>query len=286
MMKLDDTDDDEELEDIGNSQAIEEEIYESRRQTRTSKDAELSSGLPDVSRKRQAEDTPPSFGESMQSNMPAFKTAPGVQVKPSKKAKKNKLSQEPVVTESELGTAAPDTSAHEPPPQPSHEVPVSSSDPSAEQTLNDSDNPEAPNPTKVDDPEVEILKTQFVEPAQPTVLAKCSAKEELLERRKAKLDVTDYTHLSIGEIVSGYINQVHSSRDLEIDMVKQIQQKSEATINHFESEITELKNRLAAQELEIQKSNSKFEFSVSEQEKLKKNFESEKKHGLMKRSHW
>ncbi|XP_044455896.1 uncharacterized protein [Triticum aestivum] len=313
MMKLDDTDDDEELEDIGNSQAIEEEIYESRRQTRTSKDAELSSGLPDVSRKRQAEvfsdlhllfplagfirqplnssdskyqDTPPSSGESMQSNMPAFKTAPGVQVKPSKKAKKNKLSQEPVVTESELGTAAPDTSAHEPPPQPSHEVPVSSSDPSAEQTLNDSDNPEAPSPTKVDDPEVEILKTQFVEPAQPTVLAKCSAKEELLERRKAKLDVTDYTHLSIGEIVSGYINKVHSSRDLEIDMVKQIQQKSEATINHFESEITELKNRLAAQELEIQKSNSKFEFSVSEQEKLKKNFESEKKPGLMKRPHW
>ena len=51
----------------------------------------------------------------------------------------------------------------------------------------------------------------------------------------------------------------------------------QATINHFESEITELKNRLAAQELEIQKSNSKFEFSVSEQEKLKKNFESEKK---------
>ena len=51
----------------------------------------------------------------------------------------------------------------------------------------------------------------------------------------------------------------------------------QATINHFESEITELQNRLASQELEIQKSNSKFEFSVSEQEQLKKNFESEKK---------
>ena len=59
------------------------------------------------------------------------------------------------------------------------------------------------------------------------MLAKCSAKEEYLEHRKAKLDVVDYTHLNIGEIVSGYINQVHSSRDLEIDMVKQIQQKSE-----------------------------------------------------------
>ena len=74
---------------------------------------------------------------------------------------------------------------------------------------------------------MEFLKAQFVEPARPTVLAKCSAKEELLERHKAKMDITDYTHLSIGEIVSGYINQVQSSRDLEIDMVKPIQQKSE-----------------------------------------------------------
>ena len=57
--------------------------------------------------------------------------------------------------------------------------------------------------------------------------AKCSAKEELLERRKTRLDVTDYAHLSIGEIVSGYVNQVHNSRDLEVDMVKQIHQKSE-----------------------------------------------------------
>ena len=38
-----------------------------------------------------------------------------------------------------------------------------------------------------------------------------------------------------------------------------------------------MKNRLAAQEIEIQKANSKFEFSVSENEKLKKIFESEKK---------
>ena len=51
----------------------------------------------------------------------------------------------------------------------------------------------------------------------------------------------------------------------------------QATISQFESEMADLKSRLAAQELEIQKANSKFEFSVSEQEKLKKNFESEKK---------
>ena len=51
----------------------------------------------------------------------------------------------------------------------------------------------------------------------------------------------------------------------------------QATINQFESEISDLKNRLGAQEIEIQKANSKFEFSVSEQEKLKKGFEAEKK---------
>ena len=51
----------------------------------------------------------------------------------------------------------------------------------------------------------------------------------------------------------------------------------QAIISQSESEIVDLKNRVAAQEIETQKANSKFEFSVSEQEKLKKNFESEKK---------
>ena len=73
---------------------------------------------------------------------------------------------------------------------------------------------------------IQATISQFVEPGRPTVLAKCTAKEELAERRKAKQDTTDYTHLSIGDIVSGYLNQVHNSRDLEIAMVKQIQHKS------------------------------------------------------------
>ena len=38
-----------------------------------------------------------------------------------------------------------------------------------------------------------------------------------------------------------------------------------------------MKNRLEASEIDTQKANSKFEFSVSEQEKLKKGFEVEKK---------
>ena len=149
-----------------------------------------------------------------------------MQVKPSKRAKKNKPSQDPIVTEPVINTSAPDSSTHQPP-EPASDIPVPTSDPPAEDTLNNSDNPEAPSPVKTNDPEVEILKSQFVEPGRPTVLAKCTAKEELIERWKAKLDITDYTHLSIGDIVFGYLNQVHNSRDLEIDMVKQIQQKSE-----------------------------------------------------------
>ena len=153
--------------------------------------------------------------------------AHSVQVKPRKKTKKDKPAQTPVVTEPEQGIAAPDSSTHQPPPEPAQDIAAPTSDPPAEDILDGSVNPEAPSPVKTADPEVEFLKAQFVEPARPTILAKCSAKEELLERHKAKMDITDYTHLSIGEIVSGYINQVQSSRDLEIDMVKQIQQKSE-----------------------------------------------------------
>ena len=55
-----------------------------------------------------------------------------------------------------------------------------------------------------DDPDVVITRTEFVEPGRPTALAKCSAKGELLQPRRVNLDLTDYTNLSIGELVSGY----------------------------------------------------------------------------------
>ena len=51
----------------------------------------------------------------------------------------------------------------------------------------------------------------------------------------------------------------------------------QAAIKQFESKISDLKNRLKTQENETQKANSKFEFSVSAQEKLKKKFEAERK---------
>ena len=148
-------------------------------------------------------------------------------MKPSKRPKKNKPSQDSVVAEPVLGSSAPDSSTHQPPPEPASDIPVPTSDPPAEDVIHNSNDPETPSPVKTTDPEVEIVKSQYVEPGRPTVLAQCTAKEEFAQRRKAKQDITDYSHLSIGDIVSGYLNQVHSSRDLEIDMVKQIQHKSE-----------------------------------------------------------
>ena len=82
---------------------LKRQTHESRRQTRTSKDEELSYSLPNTPRKRRNEvtsdltpfyplagltrqplnssdsnyqETSPSSGDSMQSNLPAFKTAP------------------------------------------------------------------------------------------------------------------------------------------------------------------------------------------------------------------
>ena len=83
---------------------LKQQVHESRRLTRARKDTGLSTGLPDATRKRRTEvfshlypfhplagvirqplnssdsnyqETSPSSGDSMQSNLPAFKTAPG-----------------------------------------------------------------------------------------------------------------------------------------------------------------------------------------------------------------
>ena len=86
-----------------------------------------------------------------------------------------------MVTEPVLDSSVPNGSTHQPPPEPASDIPVPTSDPPAEDAINSSDNPEAPSSVKTTDPEVVILKSQFVEPGRPTVLAKCTAKEELVE---------------------------------------------------------------------------------------------------------
>ena len=82
-------------------------------------------------------------------------------------------------------------------------------------------------PLKPDTEEVVITGSGFQELGNPVALAKHSAKEEMVERRKVKFDMANYSHLSCSEIFSGFFNQVHSTRDLEIDMVKHMHQKHE-----------------------------------------------------------
>ena len=85
--------------------------------------------------------------------------------------------------------------------------------------------PFKPLETHADD--VVITSAGFKETGKPTILAKHSAKEEFIERRKVRFDIANYSQLNISEVLSGYLNQVHTSRDLEIDMVKQMHQKYE-----------------------------------------------------------
>ena len=106
------------------------------------------------------------------------------------------------------------------------EAPASTAKTTTEASVNPEASGSAPS---TDDPDVVITRTEFVEPGRPTALAKCSARGELLQPHRVNLDLSSYTDLSIGELVSGYIIQVHKSRDAEIAMVNQIQHKSEVT---------------------------------------------------------
>ena len=110
----------------------------------------------------------------------------------------------------------PEVVAQEPPAASAPEAAAPTNKPIAEASAN----PEASSSAQpADDPDVVITRTEFVEPGRPTALAKCSTKGELLQPRRVNLDLTDYTNLSIGELVSGYISQVHKSRDAEVAMV-------------------------------------------------------------------
>ena len=140
-----------------------------------------------------------------------------------------KPAEDPKVPEPEQQIPGSNTSVVQPD-EPVHDVSPEIPDLSSDQTkLNplstESSSPLKPSETHADD--VMITGTGFTEPGNPTVLAKHSAKQEVIERRKVRFDVSHYAQLSSSEILSGYLNQVHSSRDLEIDMVKQMHQKYE-----------------------------------------------------------
>ena len=79
------------------------------------------------------------------------------------------------------------------------------------------------NPPTTSDNDVLITGTRFIELGNPTVLAQHSAKQEDLERQKVRFDVSHYAHLNVSDVLSGYLSHVHSNRDSEIEMVKQLQ---------------------------------------------------------------
>ena len=91
------------------------------------------------------------------------------------------------------------------------------------------------NPPTTSDNDVLITGSRFVEPGNPTVLARHSAKQEALERQKVRFDVSHYAHLNVSDVLSGYLSHVHSSRDSEIEMDKQLQLKYEVCSPGFTS---------------------------------------------------
>ena len=90
-----------------------------------------------------------------------------------------------------------------------HDVPPEIPDLSGNQTnLNplstEPSSPLKPSETHTDD--VMITGTSFKEPGNPTVLAKHSAKQEFIEKRKVRFDITNYSQLSTSDVLSGYFN--------------------------------------------------------------------------------
>ena len=145
------------------------------------------------------------------------------------KAKVVKLVEDPSVLAPEpaMPTYPPQTEAAEDPAVTAQSYPP---EPSAnETTLNPAitEPSSLANPPTTSDTDVLVTGSRFVEPGNPTILARHTAKQEALEKQKVRFDVSHYTHLNVNDVLSGYLSHVHSSRDSEIEMVKQLQLKYE-----------------------------------------------------------
>ena len=152
----------------------------------------------------------------------------------SKKAKAAKPAEDPPVLASDPARPpSPLTDAPEDPPIVNEANPP---EPSLDKATM---NPSTAGPSSSTDPpsprvqDVQITGSRFVEPGNPTVLARCTAKQEALERQKVRFDVANYDRLNASDILSGYLSHVHSSRESEIEMVKQLQLKYEVRCFRF-----------------------------------------------------
>ena len=152
----------------------------------------------------------------------------------SKKAKAAKPAEDPLVLASDPARPpSPLTDAPENPPivneanPPKPSLDKATMNPS---TVGPSSSTNPPSPRFQD---VQIPGSRFVEPGNPTVLAQCTTKKEALERQKVCFDVANYDRLNASDILSGYLSHVHSSRESEIEMVKQLQLKYEVCCFRF-----------------------------------------------------
>ena len=151
------------------------------------------------------------------------------QTNPNKKSKVTKPAKDPKVAEPDQQDFAPEASEQQPE-DPASNTQTEMPELSVDQTNIDPSTTEPsislhPPETYVDD--ILIIGTGFTKPGNPTMLARHSAKQEAMERQKVRFDVSHYAQLRSSEVLSGYLNQVHSSRDLETEMVKQMHQKYE-----------------------------------------------------------
>ena len=147
-----------------------------------------------------------------------------------------KPAEDPKAAEPAIPTAAPEQS--EAPEDPAINVQSDLPEPSVDETILNPSTAEpssSANPPTTSDNDVLITGSRFVEPGNPTVLARHSAKQEALERQKVRFDVSHYAHLNVSDVLSGYLSHVHSSRDSEIEMVKQLQLKYEVRSPAFTS---------------------------------------------------
>ena len=88
-----------------------------------------------------------------------------------------------------------------------------------------------PRPTAAPTDDVEITGIGFTTPAEPVILARHTAKEEVLQKDKGKwsTDMSSYAPLSAQELHSGYLNRLFANRDHEAGLVNLMKEKYEVT---------------------------------------------------------
>ena len=89
------------------------------------------------------------------------------------------------------------------------------------------------NPTCDGIDDIVITGLSFKSPEVSRVLTKHSAKEEtpLLENGKAKLDLDNYTNFYASELHAGNLSRIHTSRDMEADLVNLMKQNYEVRMH-------------------------------------------------------